>query len=126
MHLATIPITGTGINPARSLGAAVMYNKDKPWDDQVTFCSFSFAFFCCGYLTVAVISHIQFSTRKKKKNLFCPISSKIEKIKSKKEKYDSPNFFSLFQVKSYCYVLNFVVDILGRTVDWSGISSNLP
>ncbi|KAF3328010.1 putative aquaporin PIP2-2 [Carex littledalei] len=37
VHLATIPITGTGINPARSLGAAVMYNKDKPWDDQWIF-----------------------------------------------------------------------------------------
>lgn len=36
VHLATIPITGTGINPARSLGAAVIYNKDKAWDDQVT------------------------------------------------------------------------------------------
>jgi len=35
VHLATIPITGTGINPARSLGAAVMYNKEKAWDDQV-------------------------------------------------------------------------------------------
>ena len=35
VHLATIPITGTGINPARSLGAAVIYNKDKAWDDQV-------------------------------------------------------------------------------------------
>ncbi|KAG2652489.1 hypothetical protein PVAP13_1NG338357 [Panicum virgatum] len=34
VHLATIPITGTGINPARSLGAAVIYNKDKAWDDQ--------------------------------------------------------------------------------------------
>ncbi|XP_077227607.1 aquaporin PIP2-4-like [Tasmannia lanceolata] len=33
VHLATIPITGTGINPARSLGAAVIYNKDKAWDD---------------------------------------------------------------------------------------------
>lgn len=38
VHLATIPITGTGINPARSLGAAVIYNKDKAWDDQVNFC----------------------------------------------------------------------------------------
>ncbi|URE23016.1 hypothetical protein MUK42_18238 [Musa troglodytarum] len=35
VHLATIPITGTGINPARSLGAAVIYNQAKAWDDQV-------------------------------------------------------------------------------------------
>jgi aquaporin PIP len=35
VHIATIPITGTGINPARSLGAAVIYNKDKAWDDHV-------------------------------------------------------------------------------------------
>jgi len=37
VHLATIPITGTGINPARSLGAAVIYNQDKAWDDQWIF-----------------------------------------------------------------------------------------
>jgi glycerol uptake facilitator-like aquaporin len=37
VHLATIPITGTGINPARSLGPAVIYNKTKAWDDQVHF-----------------------------------------------------------------------------------------
>ncbi|XP_055809398.1 aquaporin PIP2-7-like [Solanum dulcamara] len=37
VHLATIPITGTGINPARSFGAAVIYNKDKIWDDQWIF-----------------------------------------------------------------------------------------
>ncbi|KAL7238916.1 hypothetical protein ACSBR2_004917 [Camellia fascicularis] len=35
--LATIPITGTGINPARSLGAAIIYNKDHAWDDQWIF-----------------------------------------------------------------------------------------
>ncbi|KAG2636511.1 hypothetical protein PVAP13_2NG454500 [Panicum virgatum] len=33
VHLATIPITGTGINPARSLGAAVMYNKAWSYHD---------------------------------------------------------------------------------------------
>ncbi|WOL01046.1 hypothetical protein Cni_G09759 [Canna indica] len=38
VHLATIPITGTGINPARSLGAAILYNKDHAWDDHWIFC----------------------------------------------------------------------------------------
>ncbi|CAM8917155.1 unnamed protein product [Rhodiola kirilowii] len=37
VHLATIPITGTGINPARSFGAAVIYNKENAWDDQWIF-----------------------------------------------------------------------------------------
>ncbi|OAY38009.1 aquaporin PIP2-1 [Manihot esculenta] len=37
VHLATIPITGTGINPARSFGAAVIYNEDKAWDDHWIF-----------------------------------------------------------------------------------------
>ncbi|XAR69090.1 hypothetical protein NMG60_11000555 [Bertholletia excelsa] len=37
VHLATIPITGTGINPARSFGAAVIYGKEKAWDDQWMF-----------------------------------------------------------------------------------------
>ncbi|KAL1292588.1 hypothetical protein HN51_053162 [Arachis hypogaea] len=37
VHLATIPVTGTGINPARSFGAAVIFNKDKPWDDHWIF-----------------------------------------------------------------------------------------
>uniref|UniRef100_A0A7N0TGX0 Uncharacterized protein n=1 Tax=Kalanchoe fedtschenkoi TaxID=63787 RepID=A0A7N0TGX0_KALFE len=37
VHLATIPITGTGINPARSLGAAIIYNKDRGWDDHWIF-----------------------------------------------------------------------------------------
>ena len=39
VHLATIPITGTGINPARSLGAAIIFNKDHAWDDHVWFSS---------------------------------------------------------------------------------------
>ncbi|XP_052200319.1 probable aquaporin PIP2-5 [Diospyros lotus] len=37
VHLATIPVTGTGINPARSLGAAVIYNEAEAWDDQWIF-----------------------------------------------------------------------------------------
>ncbi|KAM3368776.1 hypothetical protein ACQJBY_016978 [Aegilops geniculata] len=37
VHLATIPITGTGINPARSFGAAVIYNNEKAWDDHWIF-----------------------------------------------------------------------------------------
>ncbi|KAL3653037.1 putative aquaporin PIP2-1 [Castilleja foliolosa] len=35
--LATIPITGTSINPARSFGAAVIYNNEKAWDDHWIF-----------------------------------------------------------------------------------------
>jgi aquaporin PIP len=35
VHLVTIPITGTGINPARSLGAAVIYNQHAAWKDHV-------------------------------------------------------------------------------------------
>ncbi|KAL5788869.1 hypothetical protein ACOSP7_005818 [Xanthoceras sorbifolium] len=37
VHLATIPVTGTGINPARSFGAAVIYNSEKAWDDHWIF-----------------------------------------------------------------------------------------
>ncbi|KAM6593307.1 hypothetical protein CsatA_001010 [Cannabis sativa] len=37
VHLATIPITGTGINPARSFGAAVIFNQEKPWNDHWIF-----------------------------------------------------------------------------------------
>jgi len=37
VHLATIPITGTGINPARSLGVAIIYDRSHAWDDQWIF-----------------------------------------------------------------------------------------
>ncbi|MBA0579075.1 hypothetical protein Gorai_021341, partial [Gossypium raimondii] len=37
VHLATIPITGTGINPARSLGATIVYNRNHAWDDHWIF-----------------------------------------------------------------------------------------
>jgi aquaporin PIP len=37
VHLATIPITGTGINPARSLGAAIIYNREHAWSDHWIF-----------------------------------------------------------------------------------------
>lgn len=37
VHLATIPITGTGINPARSFGAAVVYGHQKIWDEHWIF-----------------------------------------------------------------------------------------
>ncbi|KAL3697091.1 hypothetical protein R1sor_011167 [Riccia sorocarpa] len=37
VHLATIPITGTGINPARSLGAAIIYNRTHAWSDHWIF-----------------------------------------------------------------------------------------
>eukprot|EP01018_Ginkgo_biloba_P017429 Gb_32511 [translate_table: standard] len=37
VHLATIPITGTGINPARSFGAAVIYGHQHAWNDQWIF-----------------------------------------------------------------------------------------
>ncbi|KAK4578811.1 hypothetical protein RGQ29_028766 [Quercus rubra] len=37
VHLTTIPITGIGINPARSFDAAVIYNKVEAWDDHWIF-----------------------------------------------------------------------------------------
>ncbi|XP_038905414.1 aquaporin PIP2-3-like [Benincasa hispida] len=37
VHLATIPVTGTGINPARSFGAAVIINDRKVWKDHWIF-----------------------------------------------------------------------------------------
>nr|AAX92682.1 probable aquaporin [Picea abies] len=37
VHLATIPITGTGINPARSLGVAIIYGRSHAWDDRWIF-----------------------------------------------------------------------------------------
>ncbi|KAG1371012.1 Plasma membrane intrinsic protein1 [Cocos nucifera] len=52
VHLATIPITGPGINPARSLGAVVIYNQHHAWDDMWIFWVGPF----CG-ATLAAIYH---------------------------------------------------------------------
>jgi len=35
VHLATIPITGTGINPARSFASAAILNKPQAWHQHV-------------------------------------------------------------------------------------------
>ncbi|KAF5947360.1 hypothetical protein HYC85_013317 [Camellia sinensis] len=47
VHLATILIIGTGINPARNLRATIIYNKDHAWDDYIssTHIPFFFLFF---------------------------------------------------------------------------------
>jgi aquaporin PIP len=37
VHLATIPIDNTSINPARSFGPAVIYNRESAWNDQWIF-----------------------------------------------------------------------------------------
>ncbi|KAG6602317.1 putative aquaporin PIP2-5, partial [Cucurbita argyrosperma subsp. argyrosperma] len=37
VHLATIPVTGTGINPARSLGSAVIFNHQNTWNNHWIF-----------------------------------------------------------------------------------------
>ncbi|XP_051152509.1 probable aquaporin PIP2-4 [Andrographis paniculata] len=37
VHLGSMSITGTGINPARSFGAAVMYGNHKAWHDHWIF-----------------------------------------------------------------------------------------
>ncbi|XLS59352.1 hypothetical protein HN51_009107 [Arachis hypogaea] len=34
VHLATIPITRTGINPVRSHGATIIFNRNHAWNDQ--------------------------------------------------------------------------------------------
>ncbi|RXH74951.1 hypothetical protein DVH24_029672 [Malus domestica] len=45
VHLATIPIIGTGINPARSLDATIIYNKQHAWDDHNSYQSKIWLFF---------------------------------------------------------------------------------
>ncbi|XP_027185744.1 aquaporin PIP2-1-like isoform X2 [Coffea eugenioides] len=37
VQLASIPVTGTGIDPARSLGVAIIFNRDLGWNDHWVF-----------------------------------------------------------------------------------------
>ncbi|PWA63924.1 transmembrane protein [Artemisia annua] len=37
VHLAMIPITGTGIKLARGLGSAIIYNKEHEWNDHLVY-----------------------------------------------------------------------------------------
>jgi hypothetical protein len=60
VHLALIPITGTGINPARSLGAAVVKNAKEIWDDHVSPSSYSLASICHKIITfLATVLELQ-------------------------------------------------------------------
>lgn len=59
VHLATIPITGTGINPARSLGAAIIYNRQHAWDDHVSI-KLDFIYFNYKFSFLALIQFLNF------------------------------------------------------------------
>lgn len=90
VHLATIPITGTGINPARSLGAAIIYNTDAAWDDHV-----SKPCFHSNWL-----EHHHYLT-KKKEHFFL-----VSCLRAKTNKF-----------MSFCWLST--VGLLGWTYDWS-------
>ena len=50
VHLATILVTGTGINPARSFNLAIIFNNEKTWDDQVRdTCTYFILVFCVNF-----------------------------------------------------------------------------
>ncbi|WRX22843.1 Major intrinsic protein - like 10, partial [Theobroma cacao] len=55
VHFSTILITGTGINPARSFGATVIYKQDKPLNDHVSCFSISFGTYlqCASEIIIA-------------------------------------------------------------------------
>lgn len=60
VHLALIPITGTGINPARSLGAAVVKNAKEIWDDHVSPSPYSLESICHKIITfLATVLELQ-------------------------------------------------------------------
>ena len=118
VHLATIPITGTGINPARSLGAAVATNRRLYWVQHVSVSSNPelFQVACCQAklarkeITTSFFSSfdvIYFTLR-------CVIAIKLIRLKRVASKL-TRRIFGLF-----------AVDILGWTVSWSCMCCGIP
>jgi hypothetical protein len=58
VHLATIPITGTGINPARSFASAAILNKPQAWHQHVCIgrrlCTYKYI---CTYVCIHVCTY---------------------------------------------------------------------
>ncbi|RYR20559.1 hypothetical protein Ahy_B03g065734 [Arachis hypogaea] len=50
--IGTIPITETGINPVRSLGAAIIFNRDHAWNDQIIAASLLLLLLLCFWLNL--------------------------------------------------------------------------
>jgi hypothetical protein len=60
VHLATIPITGTGINPARSFASAAILNKPQAWHQHVCIsrrlCTYKYiCMYVCIFMYVRIV-----------------------------------------------------------------------
>ena len=64
VHIATIPITGTSINPARSFGPAVVAGGDC-WNDQWVFWIGPY----CGAILAAVVYVFVFATKERRREI---------------------------------------------------------